>query len=282
MVEPGVQRDAVSYAVKNHSISLRRALRLVDLGPSSFYYRKKPDRNLWLRSRLRELAESRKRFGSPRMLYLIRREGHTVNKKRLQRIYREEGLSLRNRRKKKRGAHLRVVLPPPERPNERWSMDFVSDSIAGVRKFRCLTIVDDFTRECPAIEVDTSLTGLRVSNVLNRMKLNRGLPKALTCDNGPEFISRALDAWAFENNVQLNFIRPGKPTENAYIESFNGRFRDECLNENWFTSLKEAQVKIESWRQDYNCQRPHRSLGGLTPEEFAGIRQSQVQSGSVC
>jgi len=281
MVGPGVRRDAANYAVVAHQISLRRALRLVQLGPSSFYYRPKPDRNIWLRERLRTLAEERRRFGSPRMLYLIRREGHIVNKKRLQRIYKEEGLSLRNRRRKKRGTHLRVVLPAPIRANERWSMDFVSDSIAGVRKFRCLTIVDDFTRECPAIEVDTSLTGLRVSNVLERIKKTRGLPQVLTCDNGPEFISRTLDAWAYQNQVKLNFIRPGKPTENAYVESFNGRLRDECLNENWFTSLKEAQVTIESWRQDYNRQRPHRSLGGLTPEEFAGIRQSPVQSGSA-
>lgn len=282
MVGPSVQRDAVNYVVKHHPISLRRALRLVHLGPSSFYYRPKPDRNLWLRTRLRELAEERRRFGAPRMLYLIRREGHIVNKKRLERIYREEGLSLKNRRRKKRGMHLRVVLPAPVRQNERWSMDFVSDSIAGVRKFRCLTIVDDFTRECPAIEVDTSLTGLRVSHVLERMKRTRGLPEVLTCDNGPEFISHTLDAWAFENRVKLNFIRPGKPTENAYVESFNGRLRDECLNENWFTSLREAQVKIESWRQDYNRQRPHRSLGGLTPEEYAGVqKRSPVQSGSA-
>ena len=148
-------------------------------------------------------------------------------------------------------------------------MDFVADALATGRKFRTLNIVDDFTRECPAIEVDTSLPGLRVTRLLDGLAQTRGLPEIIVMDNGPEFAGKALDAWAYQHGVQLHFIRPGKPVENAYIESFNGKFRDECLNENWFIDLGDARIKIESWRIDYNQSRPHSSLGNLTPEEFA-------------
>ena len=158
----------------------------------------------------------------------------------------------------------------PKRPNLRWSMDFVSDQLGSTgRRFRCLTIVDDFTRECLAIEVDTSLPGDRVARVLDRLAFLRGLPQGIVIDNGPEFTGRALDTWAFARKVKLDHIRPGKPVENAFLESFNGRLRDECLNEHWFSTLKEAQVRIEAWRQDYNRNRPHSSLGDMTPEEFA-------------
>lgn len=167
-------------------------------------------------------------------------------------------------------AQSRVIMPAPEGPNERWSMDFVTDSIVTGRRFRALTIVDDYSRECPAIEVDTSLGGVRVVEVLERLGEARGLPKTITMDNGPEFAGRLLDEWAYRNGVKLNFIRPGKPVDNAFVESFNGRLRDECLNENWFISLKEARSIIETWRMDYNVARPHSSLGGLTPQEFVG------------
>jgi putative transposase len=235
---------------------------------SSFRYQPKPDKNAELRVRLRELAEKRRKFGSPRLHTLLRREGHQINHKRTERLYREEGLSLRLKRRKKRISHLRVVMDRAERINQHWSMDFVSDSLYNCRRFRVLTIVDDFSRECPALEADHSLTGKRVTRVLDRVAILRGLPDVITVDNGPEFISKALDLWAYENNVKLRFIQPGKPVQNAYIESFNGKFREECLNEHVFVSLHSAQQIIETWRQDYNSERPHSSLNNLTPEEF--------------
>jgi putative transposase len=166
-------------------------------------------------------------------------------------------------------ASIRTLLPPPSQPNQRWSMDFMEDSLASGRRFRVLNVVDDFTRECLAIEVDTSLSGFRVSRVLPRLVDVRGLPERIVTDNGSEFTSKALDAWAYQRDVGLHFIRPGKPVENAYIESFNGKLRDECLNENWFTDLEDAKSKIEAWRADYNDVRPHSSLDNRTPSEFA-------------
>ena len=178
---------------------------------------------------------------------------------------------LRRKRRRKGAAGARVVIPFPQRTNERWSMDFVTDSIVTGRRFRALAIVDDYSRECPAIEVDTSLGGRRVVSVLERLAEIRGLPEVITIDNGPEFAGRVLDEWAYRKGVKLSFIRPGKPMENAYIESFNGRFRDECLNTNWFINLKHAREIIEEWRKDYNEVRPHSSLKGATPREYAEI-----------
>jgi putative transposase len=217
---------------------------------------------------MRKLAQERRRFGSPRIYRLLRRQGLMINHKKVERIYREEGLSLRKRKRKKIATQTRLILSPAQRPNERWSMDFVSDGLVTGRRFRALTIVDDFSRECPAIEVDTSLGGARVVHVLERLAELRGLPEMITVDNGPEFTSRALDEWAYRRGLKLNYIRPGKPIENAYAESFNGRLRDECLNENWFLSLKHAREIIETWRKDYNEARPHGSLEGLTPQEY--------------
>lgn len=223
-----------------------------------------------MRARLRSLAEERRRFGYQRLHVLLRREGFKVNWKLVYRVYREEKLSLRVRKRRRIASLVRVPMDVPKRPNLRWSMDFVSDQLGSTgRRFRCLTIVDDFTRECLAIEVDTSLPGDRVARVLDRLAFLRGLPQGIVIDNGPEFTGRALDTWAFARKVKLDHIRPGKPVENAFIESFNGRLRDECLNEHWFSTLKEAQVRIEAWRQDYNRNRPHSSLGDMTPEEFA-------------
>ena len=176
---------------------------------------------------------------------------------------------MRRKRRRKGAAGSRVMMPPPQRPNQRWSMDFVSDSIVTGRRFRALAIVDDYSRECPVIEVDTSLGGARVVSVLARLAETRGLPNVITTDNGPEFTGRALDEWAYGKGVQLNFIRPGKPIENAYAESFIGRLRDECLNENWFMNLKHARDIIEDWRKDYNEVRPHSSLNGMAPREYA-------------
>ena len=217
------------------------------------------------------MAGERKRFGSPRLHLMLKREHLVVNHKRTERIYREEGLALRRKRRRKGAAGARIDMPDPERPNQKWSMDFVTDSIITGRKFRALTIVDDYSRECPAIEVDTSLGGRRVVSVLERLGEIRGLPEVITMDNGPEFAGKALDEWAYRKGVKLSFIRPRKPIENAFAESFNGRLRDECLNTNWFMSLKHAREVIEDWRQDYNEVRPHSSLKGKTPKEYAEV-----------
>jgi putative transposase len=199
---------------------------------------------------------------------MLKREGLVINHKRTERIYHEEGLALRRKRRRKGAAGLRVMMASPQRPNQRWSMDFVTDSIVTGRRFRALAIVDDYSRECPVIEVDTSLGGARVVSVLDRLAETRGLPSVITTDNGPEFTGRALDEWAYRKGVHLNFIRPGKPIENAYAESFMGRLRDECLNENWFMNLKHARDIIEDWRNDYNEVRPHSSLNGMAPRSM--------------
>jgi len=240
----------------------------VNLSRTAYSYRPHRDDDTILRHRLRELAAQRRRFGSPRLHVLLKREGLVVNHKRTERIYMEEGLALRRKRRRKGAAGARAVIPEPERPNQKWSMDFVVDSIVTGRRFRALAIVDDYSRECPAIEVDTSLGGRRVVGVLERLADIRGLPEIITVDNGPEFAGKALDEWAYRKGIKLDFIRPGKPIENAFAESFNGRLRDECLNDNWFLSLKHAREVIEAWRKDYNTARPHSSLGGLAPQEF--------------
>ena len=240
----------------------------MDLSRTVCDYRPSRDDDGVLRSRLRELAGQRKRFGSPRLHIMLKREGLVVNHKRTERLYREEGLALRRKRRRKGAAGVRMVIPAPGRPNQKWSMDFVTDSIVTGRRFRALAIVDDYSRECPAIEVDTSLGGARVVSVLERLADMRGLPEVITLDNGPEFAGKAMDEWAYRRGVKLSFIRPGKPIENAFAESFNGRLRDECLNTNWFLSVKHAREVIETWRRDYNTFRPHSSLGGLAPQEF--------------
>ncbi|MEL7563266.1 IS3 family transposase [Dehalogenimonas sp. 4OHTPN] len=269
LLKPKVKCLAVSHIRESLGLSERRACMLVDISSSVYRYQPKPDDDAQLRKRLRELAEQRKRFGSPRLHIMLKREGLVVNHKRTERIYREEGLALRKKRRRKGAAGARVVMPTAQGVNERWSMDFVTDSIVNGRRFRSLTIVDDYSRECPRIEVDTSLGGRRVVGVLDQLAEIRGLPEIITIDNGPEFAGKALDEWAYRHGVKLNFIRLGKPIENAYAESFNGRFRDECLNTNWFLSLKHAREVIEEWRRDYNEVRPHSSLKGFTPKEYA-------------
>jgi putative transposase len=200
---------------------------------------------------------------------LVAREGIVANHKRVHRVYRDAGLQVRRRRRKRLTRGERVPLAAPSRPGERWPMDFMVDTLADGRGFRTLNIVDDFTRECVAIEVDRSLPGARVVRVLERLADTIGLPRVLVSDKGPEFAGRTLDAWAYRQNIELRFIRPGKPIENAYVESFNGKFRDECLNEHWFLSVAEAQQIIEAWRVDDNTVRPHRSLKQQTPAAYA-------------
>jgi putative transposase len=276
---PAARRSVVMYLQENHRLSQRWACNIVGISRSSYRYQEKPKNDDEIRSRLRELAQQRRKFGAPRLHTLLRREGYLINHKRTERLYREEGLSLRLKKRKKRASHLRVILDRPDRINQHWSMDFVSDNLFNGRRFRVLTVVDDFSRECPVLEVDHSLTGQRVARVLDRLLLTRGLPAVITVDNGPEFISKALDLWSFENNVKLRFIQPGKPMQNGYIESFNGKFRDECLNEHVFVNLKKAQELIETWRQDYNANRPHSSLKDIPPEEFvAAINLKQTDN----
>jgi len=249
-------------------LSERRACRFLGCERSSQRYQGHREQPAGLRERLTELAAARPRWGYRRLWILLRREGYRVNWKRVYRLYREAGLAVK-RRRRKRVAIARRPLPPASRPNERWSMDFVHDRLTTDRWFRCLTIVDDFTRECLAIEVDSSLSGARVVEVLSPLGRGRALPLTIVVDNGPEFAGHALDAWAYRRGITLAFIQPGKPTQYAFIESFNSRLRDECLNAHWFVTVTEAQLTIESWRGDYNTQHPHGSLGHQTPTEFA-------------
>lgn len=271
MVGLAAKREATAFAIATLGFTQRRACKLVSIVRSTFRRKSKRPEPPGLRARIRELAELRRRYGYRRLYVLLRREGMNVNRKLVYRIYREEKLSLKIRKRKRLASVVRVPIAPPKGPNERWSMDFVSDQLGpSGRRFRSLNVVDDFTRECLAIEVDTSLPGARVVEALERIIFMRGeKPRSITIDNGPEFTGRDLDSWAHQNKIRLDFIRPGKPVENAFIESFNGKFRDECLSGHWFVDLAEAKVRIEEWREDYNCERPHSSLGGLTPNEFA-------------
>jgi putative transposase len=205
------------------------------------------------------------RYGYRRLHVLLRREGWRVNHTRVYRRYRQEGLGIQRKRQRKRVSAPRVLPPPATQPLERWSLDFLSDSLADGRRFRVLTIVDNVSRVSPAMALGTSLPGERVVALLDRLRSTVGVPQRIAIDNGPEFISQALDAWAYRNGVQLEFSRPGKPTDNAFAESFNGRFRDECLNQHWFASLEEARQIVEAWRIEYNTERPHRALGQATP-----------------
>jgi putative transposase len=223
-----------------------------------------------LRLRIHDLARTRVRYGYYRIYILLRREGWFVNHKRVYRLYREDGLSLRLKRPRRHvSAASRERQPPAAAPNQLWSMDFVSDALFDGRRLRALTVVDAHTREALAIDVDQGIKGEQVVEAMMRIAALRGAPKAIRVDNGPEFVSKALDRWAYENGVTLDFSRPGKPTDNAFVESFNGRLRDECLNAHWFLSLADARAKIEAWRRHYNESRPHTSLGWLTPNEYA-------------
>jgi len=254
--------------VKTFGMSERRACGLLGVWRSSCRYRKKPDRNEELREHLTELAHERPRFGYRRLGVLLAREGQHVNHKRLFRVYREAGLSVKRTRRKKlvRAGIGRRVLTAP---NDEWSLDFLCDAVATGRVVRVLSVVDNFTRECLALEADTSFASQRVTRVLDSIISQRGRPKALRLDNGPELTSRHFLAWCIERKIAMNYIQPGKPMQNAHIESFNGRLRDECLNTNWFHNLFDARRKIAIWRNDYNRARPHSSLEYRTPDEFA-------------
>lgn len=273
MVSPQARREAVALLKADWQLSERRACGLVDISTSVLRYQPRAQGNGPLQERIGALAAQRRRFGYRRIHVLLKREGWAINVKRVYRLYRQAGLSVRKRSRKRIGLTERLPLLLPEQPNYAWSMDFVHDGLADGRRIRCLNIVDDFTKESIAIEVDTSISGVRVARVLDRIAEIRPLPKMIRVDHGPEFTSLALDAWAHAKGVRLAFTQPSKPTQNAYIESFNGRFRDECLNDQWFSTLYEARVLIEAWRQDYNSHRPHSSLGYVPPAEFAAQHQ---------
>ena len=269
MVSPIARREAVGWLL-TAGTSLRRACRVTGLSTATWRYQRRPNAtNATVLSRLQAHAADRPRFGYRRLHILLDREGVAVNHKRVYRVYRAAGLQVRRRRRKRLTRADRVPLPLASQRLERWSIDFMLDTLADGRTFRVLNIVDDYTRECLAIEVDRSLPGARVVRVLERLAATIGLPQRIVLDNGPEFAGRTLDAWAYMRGVTLCFIRPGKPIENAYVESFNGKFRDECLNEHWFLNMVDAQAVIEAWRLDYNTVRPHSALGDRTPDQFA-------------
>ncbi|WP_413212602.1 MULTISPECIES: IS3 family transposase [Burkholderiaceae] len=278
VASPQAKREAVRILMTERAMGITRACGLVGISRSLFRYEsRRSGDDQALTGRMMAIAAQKRRYGYRRIHVLLQREGWLANHKRVWRLYSKAGLSVRKRKRKRIAAVERKPLPTPTGPNQSWSMDFVSDGLAHGRRFRCLNVVDDYTRECLAIEVDTSLPGLRVKQVLQRLAEMRGLPASITVDNGPEFAGKVLDAWAYEAGVTLSFIRPGKPVENAYIESFNGRFRDECLNEHWFVSMRHARSLIESWRIEYNTERPHSSLGYLTPGQFARAHEAARQ-----
>jgi len=278
MVSPQAKREAVKVLMTEHRFRVTRACGLVSISRSLYRYASRRGDAGPLKQRIGDIAAAKRRYGYRRVYVRLRREGWEVNRKRVYRLYREMGLAVRRRKRKRIGPVERRPLPKPSLANQSWSMDFVSDGLADGRRLRCLTIVDDCTRECLAIEVDTSITGTRVKAVMQRLADTRGLSRSITVDHGPEFEGQVLDAWAYAANVQLAFIRPGKPNENAYIESFNGKFRDECLNEHWFVSMAHARRVIEAWRIEYNTERTHSSLDDLTPEEFAAKLSKQSES----
>jgi putative transposase len=262
-------------------ISIKRACLVVLLTRSMWYYKSHRRDDTAIRKRILEITQVRIRYGIDRIHVLLRREGWRDNRKRVYRIYKEEGLNLRVKRpKRRRAAAHRMDRPEVTTIHQCWSMDFVSDQLYDGRRFRALTVVDNFSRKCMAIYADQYIKGLNVVNVLDRLKYHKdAIPERIQVDNGSEFISKALDRWAYENNVTLDYSRPGKPTDNPFIESFNGSFRDECLNVNWFLSLPDAREKIESWRQEYNGFRPHSSLDNLTPNEV--YEKSKTSSESL-
>jgi len=268
VVSPQAKREAVTHLMVTHQLGVTRSCGLIGISRSLYQYESKRPDDAPLKERLTALAGKKRRYGYRRLHVLLLREGWLLNWKRTYRVYREAGLIVRRRKRKRIAGIDRQDKVMTTGPNQSWSMDFVSDGFVDGRRLRCLNVVDDFTKECLAIEVDTSLPGRRVVNVLERLAEMRGLPRSITVDNGPEFISKALDAWAYEQQLTLRFIEPGKPQQNAYVESFNGKFRDECLNEHWFLSMRHARAVIADWRVEYNEERPHSALDYQTPKEF--------------
>ncbi|MBA4045030.1 MAG: IS3 family transposase [Erythrobacter sp.] len=275
VVTPAAKREAVAHLQTCHGMSERRACRVIDADRKSMRYRSTRDDDGDLREKLRELANQRRRFGYRRLHILLLREGVMINRKKTQRLYREEGLAVRRRRSRKRAVGTRAPAPVLALPNQRWSLDFVHDQIASGRRFRVLNVVDDVTRECLAAVPDTSISGHRVVRELTRLISERGKPGMIVSDNSTELTSNAVLAWCGQIGVEWHYIAPGKPMQNGYVESFNGRMRDELLNETLFLSMTHARVEIAAWVEDYNRERPHSSLGYTTPAAFAAELDKQ-------
>lgn len=269
----GARRQVVEKVQAAANISERRAVRFTSFPRSTIRYQTVREPQEELRARIREIAAEQVRWGYRFIHNRLRREGRRVNRKRVQRLYREEGLAVRRRGEKRRSQIPRLIRTPLSGPAKRWSMDFVSDSLSSGRRFRCLNIMDEFSRESLTIYPSHSIPAVRVIEALERLREERGLPEVIVTDNGSEFTSRAFDAWAYARGVKIDFIQPGKPIQNCFIESFNGTFRDDCLNLHWFLSLEDARQTIETWRKKYNEVRPHSSLGWLTPTEFVEDHQ---------
>lgn len=268
MVTAPAKRELVRFLVE-HGLSERRSLAIVRMSASALRYVPAPDRNQALRERILALAHRYKRYGVGMIHLKLRQTGLRVNHKRVERLYQEAKLQVRRRKRKKVPVSDRQPLLRPTTANQVWSMDFVFDRTAEGRVIKCLTIVDDATHEAVAIEVERAIAGQLLTRILDRLALSRGLPKVIRTDNGKEFCGKAMVTWAHAHGVQLRLIEPGKPNQNAYVESFNGRLRDECLNEHWFTGLLHARAVIETWRREYNEDRPKKALGGMTPAAYA-------------
>ena len=269
VVTPDAKRNAVAHLVEVHQVSQRRACSALNVDRSTVRYQSRRAEDTDLRDTIKRVSKERRRFGYRRIHVMVQREGFEVNHKKLRRIYREEKLQVRRRGGRKRALGTRRPMDVPDGENQRWSLDFVSDAFTDGRRFRILAVVDDHTRENLALIADTSRSGLRVTRELDLVIAERGMPGTIVSDNGTEFTSMAILRWVQDKGVDWHYIAPGKPTQNAFIESFNGKLRDECLNETLFSSLAEARETLEAWQEDYNYQRPHSALGNLTPKEFA-------------
>ena len=268
MVKAPARRELVRH-LAGHGLSERHALRVVGMSASAYRYQPAPDQNHALREQIVALAHRHRRYGAGMIYLKLRQAGQRINHKRVERLYAEAGLQVRRRRRKKVPVADRQPLGRPLSANQVWSMDFVFDRTAEGRAIKCLTVVDDATHEAVAIVPERAIGGHALTHILDRLAVQRGLPQAIRTDNGKEFCGRAMLTWAHACGVKLFLIEPGKPNQNAYIESFNGRLRDECLNEHWFVSLAHARAVIEAWRREYNEERPKKSLGGLTPSAYA-------------
>ena len=268
MVKAPARRELVRH-LADRGLSERHALRIVGMSVSAYRYQPAPDRNSALREQIVALAHRHRRYGAGMIYLKLRQAGQPVNHKRVERLYTEAGLQVRKRWRKKVPVSDRQPLGRPMAANQVWSMDFVFDRTAEGRVIKCLTVVDDATHEAVAVVPERAISGHALTRILDRLAVQRGLPQAIRTDNGKEFCGRAMLTWAHARGVRLFLIQPGKPNQNAYIESFNGRLRDECLNEHWFVSLAHAKVEIETWRREYNDERPKKALGGLTPSAYA-------------
>jgi putative transposase len=270
-------RKEVVFAMEHFDLSERRACKLVGLDRSSYRYEPAPDHNVELRQELVSLARQKPRYGYRRLHALLDRRGFTASPQRVYRLYRAEGLMVRRLRRKRLSRV--AVASHLVRSNQEWALDFACDALATGRGIRVLAVVDAYTRECLSLEVDTSLSSRRVTRSLEIVVEQRGMPESIRCDNGPELTSRHFLGWCEERKIQLIHIQPGRPMQNGHVESFNGRLRDECLNANWFRNLADARQKIGCWHKEYNCERPHSSLGYRTPNEFAAILKSSAMNG---